>query len=197
MRPTVAFPLGMLVTAIVVVAALVAPPALGGDDCTPPKGGAAMAAPAAGKTANPTPKHEAEITNAFLKGMVGDWGCDCAYPTGGHAQGTGSARMVLDGTAVETEAKLDWKVGDKNETFYSLAIWKVGADGKSLMYWGFSSHDNTPDMMTGTVSDDGAMLTGQTRWGPMRMEMKMKDGSVSQHLWIDHQDMGTVTFSKK
>lgn len=200
MRSTIAFSLGMLASAGLFFAVAAAPAALGGGDCAPgAPAGAGAAGPAGSKAEAPAPKREPAISNAFLTGMVGDWSCDCAYPTGGHAAGGATASLVLDGTAMMTTSTLDWTVaeGKEPEKIHSLAIWKVGADGKTLSYWGFSSHDTTVDVLTGTVSDTSATVAGETRWGPMRVNLSMKDGALQSQLWIDKRDMGVISYKKK
>jgi hypothetical protein len=206
MRSITAFSLGVFVSGLVVVGVLHAPSAES-DDCVPGQpagkaaGGAAggAAAPAGdAKSGGDQPRKEAAIEHAFLTSMVGDWTCDCSYPTGGHATGTATAKLVLDGTALMTETVMEWQVGEgKSETIHNIGLAKLGTDGKSLTYWVFSSHDNTVDQLTGTFTDDGATVSGMTRWGPMRISLGMTDGNLTQQLWINHKDMGKVTFTKK
>jgi hypothetical protein len=217
MRSIVAFSFGVLATAGLALAVLAAPQAVG-DDCAPgvmPAGGRApaqgpgaapgaqgqgqaqAAGPAQGQE-TPAPEKEAAITHPLLTAMAGDWSCDCAYPTGGHAAGDAKGRMILDNTALETEATLNWKTKDgKEETIHNVGIWKVGKDGKSVSFWGFSSHDSTADLLTGELTDDSVSVAGQTRWGPMRLTLTLKDNTLEQHLWIAHRDMGVINFKKK
>jgi hypothetical protein len=192
MRSTTAFTLGVLVSAGAFVAIGVAPSALGGDEKRP------AAAPVAGGQSVGAPKKEAAITHPLLKAMAAEWGCDCAYPTGGHASGEAEGEMILDGTALAMEGTLEFKStgSEKSEIEHSLSIWKVGADGKSVTYWGFSSHDDTADMLSGTLSDSSVTVSGTTRWGPMRRTISLKDGVLSSQLWIDKQDMGVVSYKK-
>ena len=98
---------------------------------------------------------------------------------------------------MQTETALEWTVGTTKENILGLAIWKVGADGKTLSYWGFSSHDNTVDMLTGELTDTTATVSGTTRYGPMRLTLTLAAGVLSQHLWVDKQDMGIISYTKK
>jgi hypothetical protein len=196
MRSITAFTLGVLASAGACFVVVHAPWAHG-EDCPPAKG--AMGGTTAAAEGAPTaPKKEPAIASAFLKGLVGEWGCDCAVPAEGtHASGKATARLVLDGTALVTETHLDWSTKDKKEPIQSMGVWKVGADGKSLTYWGFSSHDKDVDHLTGELTDTSATVSGITGWGPMRMTLTMKDGALSQQLWIEKQDMGTITYKKQ
>jgi len=149
----------------------------------------------------PAPAKEPTVTSKFLLALVGDWGCDCAYPTGGHATGGAAAKLILGGTAVQTEHTLDWTTGEgkdaKTERIYNMAIWKVAADGKTVSYWGYSSHDTDVDMLSGTLTDTSATVSGTTRWGPMKVVLSLKDGVLSEQRFIDKGDMGVVSYKKK
>lgn len=201
MRATTAFTLGVLSATGLGFLGFLSAPAQGGDPCAPgavaqpaaPAGGAMPASPAAAE-----PAREKTIDQPFLLGLAGDWTCDCSFPTGQKAQGGASARLVMDGTALLTEALVDWKDKDgKSDPHHALGVWKVGADGTSLRYWGFSSHDSEVDMLVGTLGASQATVAGTTRWGPMRLTLALsKEGVLTQQLWINMKDMGTVAYTK-
>lgn len=201
MRAISAFTLGVLTSAGLLLAASLAPVALGGDPCPPPAGGAPVAgAPTAvpPEAAAPAlPQREKAFDQAFLLGLVGEWTCDCNFPTGDKAVGGASARLVMDGTALLTESVLQWKGADgKVDPLYAVGLWKMAADGKTVRFWGFSSHDSEADELSGTASDSMATVSGQTRWGPMRLTLSVTEGVLSQQIWINKHDMGVVKFAK-
>ncbi len=197
MRSITAFTLGVLSSAGLGAAALWAPAALGGDPCPPAAGAAAAPVVPAAAAAPAVPTKEAALAQPFLTSLVGDWACTCDFPTGDKAEGGAHARLVMDGTALLTEATLQWKGPDgKVDPLHSLGLWKVAADGKTVSYWGFSSHDSQADMLTGEATADSATVAGMTRWGPMRLTLSQKDGVLSQQLWINAKDMGLVKYTK-
>lgn len=196
MRSITAFTLGVLSAAGLGAWALTAPAALGGDPC-PPQPAGNVAAPTAPAAAPATPTREPALTQAFLKGLAGDWVCSCNFPTGDKAEGGATARLVMDGTALLTEVTLQWKGADgKVDPLFGLGLWKVAADGKTVRYWGFSSHDSEADMLTGEATDTSVTVAGQTRWGPMRLTLSAQDGVLTQQLWINKQDMGAIKYTR-
>lgn len=192
MRTFTAFTLGMLSATGIGLLALRSTSAQGGDPCPPRAAGNAVPAAAPAATREPALRHP------FLMSLVGDWACDCSFPTGQKAQGGASARLVMDGTALLTEATVDWKDKDGNpDPHHALGLWKLSGDGKVLRYWGFSSHDSEVDMLVGTVTDGSASVAGVTRWGPMRLTLSMNaEGGLVQQLWINQKEMGTVGYTR-
>ena len=193
MRAITAFTLGVLTSAGLAAIAIRATTAFGADRCAPGGGGGGGAAPAAPAA----PTKEKALEQPFLMSLVGEWSCTCVFPTGDKAEGGASGRLVLDGTALLTDATLQGKAADGSAMpVQSLAVWKTDADGHSVRYWGFSSHDAEVDVLSGTASDSMVSVSGQTRWGPMRITLSNKDGVLSQQVWIDGHDMGVVKFAK-
>lgn len=195
MRTITAFTLGVLTSAGLGALVLQAASAFGGDPCAPGAGGGKVAA--AAQPAPAVPTKEKALAQPFLLGLVGSWSCTCAFPTGDKAEGGSTARLVLDGTALLSETTLEWKGAEgKVEPIHALSLWKVGADGRTVRYWGFSSHDSEVDALTGTATDSTVTVSGQTRWGPMRITLGQNDGVLSQQVWIDSHDMGVLKFTK-
>ena len=132
-----------------------------------------------GKQGAPTPQKP--ISSAVLDDLVGTWATQStATHDGKEVKGHATVKFekaIGDTAIVETyEANMPGPDG-KPMDFHGHGVYKVSDDGKSATIWWFSNM--SPDVMklTGTITDSGLDLSGDSPRGRVTLSMqKSGDG---------------------
>ena len=126
--------------------------------------------PAAKHDMKPLPK----IDQAFLNGLIGDWKVN--------TEGEGpKGKMSGKGTAKFTRALGDSAILEDYESdvmggFSGHGVFKLSADGKTARAWWFDSFNPEPVLLTGSLTDTLADLSGTCPEGTIRIQWTKVDG---------------------
>ena len=144
--------------------------------------------------AKAAPLPQKKIDHAFLSGLVGDWNVKTSGEgPQGPMSGSGRAHFAL--AARDTILVQEYE-SDVLGGMGGHGVAKVSDDGKTLQMWWFSSHAAEPVLLTGTLTETSAEVSGTCPEGTVDIKWKKVDGGYDFQMSLNGKPSFTDTYRK-
>ena len=136
------------------------------------------------------PAPQKPIAHPFATSLAGEWSWTAQSSSMGESKGTSTIRLGLLDTAVIEDVRGTTKMGP----FEGQALWRVGADGKTVKLWWFDPMRFDPEVFTGTLGTDGYDVSSQDA-----ETMSFKRTPTGLEMKANRRGSGTmtVTYTRK